>query len=135
MVSDSRRPLPPVRVPRTGSRNRDRSALPQLSERVPIRELAPNRVNPTEGNGTTTPRDRLHIILLARSEDTAKLLKDNVRVVRPPLWKGGEVLLHVVQSRDLTTDNAQIQQTIVDLGWADAKDLDIIGYPPSETSE
>lgn len=135
MVSNSRHTLPPMRVPRTGNRSQQASDLPQLSERVPIRELAPNRRNPTEGNGTSTPREQLHIILLARNHNTANLLKNHVRVIKPPLWRGGEVLTHIVESENLSSDDILIRQAMVDLGWADSKDLDISGYPPSETTE
>jgi hypothetical protein len=111
----------------------------RVPERGPRRTVAPDWVSPTEDNGLAIPRDTLHVIVLAHNEAARALLANNLRVVTPPLWKGGEVQLHIVTSHNLNTDDIRIRQTLVDLGLVDSYDVDIAvptttdGYPSGDT--
>lgn len=129
MASNRQRPLRPVRlaIPRRDREQHD--VLSEVPDRVPQRSLAPDWSSPTEGNGLDTPRDVLHIALLARNEADAERLK-TITIIKPPLWKGGEIKVHVIVSKDMTRDDILIRQTLVDMGWADSRDLDI--GPPAE---
>lgn len=100
--------------------------------------MAPDWRSPTEDNGAATPRDTLHIALLATSSDEVRALS-KVRVITPPLWKGGKIALHVILSKDLKEADILIRQTLVDLGLADSRDLAIgppdqltLGYPTGD---
>jgi len=101
-----------------------------VPERVPQRSLAPDWVSPTEGNGSGLPRADLHIALIAGSPEDFAILK-RVRVIQPPLWPG-KIHLHILHSTEFSDDDLLIRQTVVDLGWADARDV-AIGPPASIT--
>lgn len=140
MATTKRPPLRPLRLIRTSSdRGRD-SDLPHVPQPVPARALAPNWRSPTEDNGLSAPRADLHIALIAPDADTAKQLR-KVRVVKPPLWQGGKIFLHVITERKgWGMDDYKIMQAVADLGWADARDLQIgppdavtNGYPSGST--
>lgn len=97
--------------------------------------MAPDWVSPTEGNGSDAPRADLHIALIAPNNETAKLLRD-VRIVKPPLWKGGKIWLHILTPKKGLGIDLSVAQAMVDLGLIDARDIDIAapdaiteGYP------
>ena len=114
--------------------------LPDVPIDVPERAMAPDWVSPTEGNGSDAPRAELHIALIAPNAEVAKQLR-TVRVVKPPLWKGGKILLHVLTPNRLGID-LSVAQALVDLGLVDSKDVTIeapdgieLGYPSGLTGD
>lgn len=109
--------------------------MPDVPAGIPARAVAPDWTSPTEDNGVSAPRAELHIALLVPDRATADLLRNRVRVVRPPLWHGGKIYLHIIpedQRRRYADMDFKILQAIVDLGWLDASDLDI--GPPDQTT-
>lgn len=109
--------------------------VPQLPERVPTRAMAPDWSSPTDSNGSGLARADLHIALVAGNPEEAALLA-RVKVIQPPLWDG-KVHLHViVNEHNFSEDDIHILQAMVDLGWADSRDVHIgppagltLGYP------
>lgn len=106
-----------------------------MPDPVPERPLAPDWRSATEGNGADQPRDTMHVALVAPDTATAEVWRRQARLIKPPLWKGGKVMLHVVvidttKSKDL---DPLVLQAMVDLGFADSTDLGLLGYP--ETPE
>lgn len=105
--------------------------------------MAPDWRSPTEDNGTAAPRAELHIALLAPNREAMTYLRNNIRVVKPPLWHGGRIYLHVVPLDKKTHSvDIKVAQAVVDLGWLDAKDLEIgppeeitLGYPTGLTED
>ena len=93
--------------------------------------MAPDWRSPTEHNGTAVPRAELHIALIADSDKARRLLDRQVRVIKPPYWDG-EIHLHVITNPGITDDDVFIAQAMVDLGWADSRDVKI-GPPDSLT--
>lgn len=106
--------------------------LPPVLDRSAQRSLAPDWVSPTEGNGAGLPRADLHIALVVRSAEELTGLANRIKVVQPPLFNG-KVHLHFVINHDANTDDVMVRQAMVDLGWADARDLDI--GPPASITE
>lgn len=120
----------------------DRSLSP-VPGPAPARPVAPDWKSPTEGNGSTTPRADLHIALVAPNPKTAHFLRDRIRIVRPPLWHGGKVYLHIIPEDQRSEDDIDIllAQTLADLGLADAADMHIgppdgvtLGYPSGDAT-
>ena len=113
---------------------RDHGSLHEMPDPVPARSVAPVRISSTLDNGAGVPRIDLHIALLARTEEQAKLA-EGMKVVTPPLWKG-KVHLHVIVSPELTTDDIVIAQAAADFGWGVM--IDILqpqvsrGYPAGD---
>lgn len=126
------RPLPPIRLPGSVVQ-RDSPVLP-VPEEVPARLVAPDRLGPTEGNGVAVPREVLHVALVAPDRKTAAIWRGLARVVTPPLWKGGQVQLHVITKEEGNTVDTTVLLAMVDLGLISSKTAGIIGYP-SETPE
>lgn len=109
---------------------------------VSRRAVAPDWASPTEGNGAGCPPGDLHVALIAPDRAAAAQLR-RVRVIKPPLWRDGRVFLHVIVDTDRTRHrdvDLRVLQAVVDLGWADAADLDIgppadltLGYPSEDS--
>lgn len=93
--------------------------------------MAPDWRSPTLDNGTTAPRGKLHIALVADTPEARTLLEQHVRVIKPPYWDG-DIHLHVITNPGMTDDDVYILQAMVDLGWADSRDVQI-GPPASLT--
>ena len=130
----SKRPLRPMRIDRPRSGGRDDGDLRPVPDPVPERAMAPEWVSPTEGNGSDAPRADLHIALVAPNKEIAGQL-NTVRVIKPPLWKGGKVYLHVLIADKAMVD-LKVAQAMVDNGLLDSRDLQIgppdgltAGYP------
>lgn len=105
--------------------------------------MAPDWRSPTEDNGAAAPRADLHIALLAPDKEALKYLRNNIRVVKPPLWHGGRIYLHVIPL-DKKTHNVDMKVALAaaDLGMVDARDLEIgppedltLGYPSGLTED
>lgn len=106
----------------------------RVSELISERSVAPDWTSPTEGNGVDTPRDELHIALIARNDAAAEAL-EAIYVIKPPLWKGGKVELHVIRADKRSQDNLTIRQALADLGLADSRELEILPYPSGVPDE
>lgn len=128
----SNRTLRPMRIARPRTPGVGDGDLRPVPDRVPERAMAPDWVSPTEGNGTDAPRADLHVALVAPNAEVAKQLRD-IRVIRPPLWHGGRILLHVLTAKKGLGVDLTVAQAMVDLGLLDSKDLDI--GPPDEITE
>ena len=139
MATRTQQPLRPLRITRPRNPGQISDALSELPEPVPTNPVAPDRHGPTEDNGLTAPRAELHIALIAPNRETAELIRGHIRIVKPPLWHGGKIYLHVItedrRSKTIGID-ARVLQAVVDLGFADARDVEIaepdeftIGYP------
>jgi hypothetical protein len=141
-VAKPRAPLRPLRLTGHRSDGRPNIDLPRLPKQAP-RVVAPNRPGPTEGNGLDSPRADLHIALIVPDRKTADLLRNKVRIVRPPLWKG-KLFLHLIpqdqrhkyRDIDMTTLLALIDTGLIDAKTAEiaAPDEITIGYPSGDTS-
>lgn len=138
MVDQQKRRLQPLRINRpSNSGGRPSRSVPDMPPAVPARAVAPHWGSPTEGNGSDLPRAALHIALLAPDAETANSLQRRLRIVKPPLWKGGKVHLHIiVQPPDGFPVDPYIGQALVDLGLIDSADVGLtepdsvtIGYP------
>jgi hypothetical protein len=132
MATPQRRSLPPLRINRSINPGSEPISVSQLPSGKPQRSLAPNWISPTEGNGTGLPRTDLHIALVTTSEDEYDYYSSKLRVAKPPLWPG-KVHLHIIMGKDTQSDDLMIQQALVDLGWADSRDLEI--GPPASVTE
>lgn len=134
MVANKNPTMRPLRLPGAGHSSPGPDRVPQLPERSTKRPVAPDGSNPTLDNGATVPRTDLHIALLAADKDTAELLRNRVRVVKPPYWNG-RVHLHIIREdlrKKYATADVQVLQAVVDLGWGNARDLEI-GSPEEMT--
>lgn len=111
------------------------NGLPRLPIGSPERPVASDRSSSTLDNGLATPRAELHIALLAADRETADLLRERVRVVKPPYWDG-KVHLHIIRE-DLRGAKANVDfavvQAVIDLGWGKSTDFNV--GPPDDTSE
>jgi hypothetical protein len=132
MATPQRRSLPPLRVREPRDPFSATDPVSPVSNRVPQRSLAPDWISPTEGNGAGLPRTDLHIALVTTSEDEYDYYSSKLRVAKPPLWPG-KVHLHIIMGKDTQSDDLMIQQALVDLGWADSRDLEI--GPPASVTE
>lgn len=141
---DQRKPaLRPMRISLPRDRGGDDGPVPAVPERVPERLMAPDWRSPTEDNGAAAPRADLHIALLAPNREAERFLRGYIRVVKPPLWHGGKILLHVIPINEKKNDvDIKVALAMVDLGLLDAKDLQIgppdeltIGYPTGLTED
>lgn len=139
MADSPRAPLRPLRISRGGSVGTRSDSVPGVPEPVPAGGIPPDWRGPTEGNGDGLPPADLHIALLAPDRDTAEKLRGRVRIIRPPLWKGGRIFLHVIpetQRKKYREVDMNILLAMVDLGMIDSADAEIappddltIGYP------
>lgn len=136
MDHPDRKPLRPLRLSRSAI---DRGGEPRrvlpVSDGIPKRALAPDWISPTEDNGLSAPRAELHIALTCDGPDAERILKNGVRVIKPPLWHGGKIYTHIIRTDKLKKSlsmDIQILQAVADLGWLDAVDLEI-GPPEAMT--
>lgn len=119
-----------MRIARPGPGGSGITAVPPVQGQVPARVLAPDWSPATEDNGADTPRGELHVALLAPDAATAAAWRARARVITPPLWKGGNVRLHVV-TFDPGLGDPRLLLALVDLGLLDSKDAGLVGYPSS----
>ena len=107
--------LQPLRPTRTDdSQRRAETSLPVLP--VITSPLVPDRVGPTEGNGTNFPPDQLHIALIIPDLAIWETLRNAAFIIQPPLW-AGNVRLHVVlKNPKLTAEDIALQIALVDMG-------------------
>lgn len=138
MDNNQRPALRPLRIEPTGHRGGGPARVPSVPERVSRGPLAPNWSSPTENNGIAVPRAELHIALVVPSLTAAQQLGD-IRVLNPPYWNGNVNLHVIVRPTGMTDTELLIRQAVADLGWADAKDLQIgdaatitLGYPSGD---
>lgn len=106
---------------------RPANRVPGMPDRIPARAVAPDRLGDPVYNGSDLPPADLHIALLVPDRKTYDIVKRRVHVIKPPYWPG-RVHLHAIVNKDLTPDDAQILQAVVDLGWA-TSDMTEIGPP------
>ena len=135
MVDKHQPQLRAMRLPRAIHRRSVNGDVSSMPERVSQRSLAPEWVSPTEHNGTATPRAVLHVALIAPNVAEAERIKGRLRVITPPLWRGGKVYLHIIPEDQLQGSgdlDIRIRQALVDLGFADSTDVGI--GPPEETT-
>ena len=129
MVDQPKR-LRPLRITRSpGGDGVGHIGLPPVLEPLPERAMAPDWSSPTDGNGAATPRAELHVALVAPDATTAAIWRQSARVIVPPLWKGGKVTLHVIHIDSTEDIDTALRLALVDLGFLDAKDVGLIGYP------
>lgn len=140
MANQNKPAMRPLRLPGARSSGRQPGPLPPVPGLLPAHPVAPDWRSQTEDNGLLAPRADLHVALVAPDMATYKLLRKNVYVVTPPLWKDGRVRLHVIlrPKVDKGLIPMAVLQAMADLGFVDAKDLEIsladmdLGYPSSE---
>jgi hypothetical protein len=91
------RPLSLGRPVHSGSVNDD---LPVVPERVPEHPVAPDRVDPAEGERSPEPRgDLFHVALvipLRNWESFSHYVQGNIRVIKPKGWEDVEVVISVL---------------------------------------
>jgi hypothetical protein len=143
MAASTRTTLRPMRITGRGSVGRGYDDLPGVPQPVPASGMASDWIGPTEGNGTGLAPADLHIAILAPDRKTADSLKGRVRIIRPPLWQGGRIFLHVIpedQRKRLKGVDMTILLAMVDLGMIDSADAEIgppddltVGYPSNES--
>ena len=117
--------------------------IPKPAPQEKVRAVAPDWQSPTLDNGLAAPPGDLHVAIVVPDAATAALLRGNVRVVKPPLWKDGHIYLHVIVSDDrhgAAGIDIRLAQAMADLGLLDAADLGIgppdgitQGYPSGLT--
>lgn len=126
------RKLQPMQVNRASHYGEPDLDLLPVPQRIPVGPVAPDWRAPTEDNGLSAPRDTLHIALVVQDLDLLQLLRRNVYVIKPPLWKGGKVELHIIPGSELTKDEITVRIAMADLGLVDSRDLEI--GPPDKIS-
>lgn len=118
-----------MRVRRPLDHLRPADPVSPVPDRVPKHPVAPDGLGETQHNGSAVPPTDLHIALVVPDRKTYELVKRRVHVVNPPYWTG-RVHLHAIVNPDLSVDDAQILQAVVDLGWTTPEQAEI--GPPAQ---